>query len=114
MKRTLFGLLAGGMALFALSAPTPAKAAVWCGWYGGAWYGRCAVAYTYMRPVVRPVVAVTPYYGVAYRRAMVPYYYTAVAYRPAVMPYTTVAYARRAYAAYAYVPTVERRWIVAR
>jgi len=53
MKRTLFGLLAGGMALFALSAPTPAKAAVWCGWYGGAWYGRCAVAYTYLRPVVR-------------------------------------------------------------
>ena len=109
MKRTLFGLLAGGIALSALSAPTPAKAAVWCGWYG-----RCAVAYTYMRPVVRPVVAVTPYYGVAYRRAMVPYYYTAVAYLPAVMPYTTVAYASTAYAAYAYVPTVERRWIVTR
>jgi hypothetical protein len=30
------------------------------------------------------------------------------------MPYTTVAYARTAYAAYAYVPTVERRWIVTR
>jgi hypothetical protein len=30
------------------------------------------------------------------------------------MPYTTAAYARTAYGAYAYVPTVERRWIVAR
>jgi hypothetical protein len=110
MKRSLCGVLVGCMALFALSlaTPTPAKAAVWCGWYW-TWYGRCYVAYT----VVRPVVTVRPVYTVGYRRTMVPYYYTAVAYRPAVVPYTTVAYARTvsAYTTYAYVPGVRRRWI---
>lgn len=110
MKRSLLGLLVGCMALFALVAPTQAKAAVWCGWYGS----RCDVAYTYVRPLaVRPVMAVMPHYTIAYRRVVMPYYYTAVAYRPAVMPYTTVAYARTAYA-YAYVPGVRQRWIVSR
>jgi hypothetical protein len=122
MRRSLLGLLVGCMALFALATPTPAKAAVWCGWYWN-WYGRCYVAYTVLRPVtvvrpvvavrpvvVRPVVAVRPVYAVAYRRAVVPYYYTAVAYRPAIVPYTTVAYARTV-SAYAYVPGIRRRWI---
>jgi hypothetical protein len=33
MRRSLLGLLVAGMAVFALAAPTPANAAVWCGWY---------------------------------------------------------------------------------
>ena len=58
MRRSLLGLLVGCMALFALATPTPAKAAVWCGWYWG-WYNRCYVAYTVVRPIaVRPVVNV--------------------------------------------------------
>src|SRR6516162_6512829 len=114
MKRVLLAL-AGYMALFALATPTPANAAVWCGWYW-TWYGRCYVAYTVVRPVavaVRPVVTVRPVYAVAYRRTMVPYYYTAVTYRPAVMPYRTVAYTRTVspYRSYAYVPSMRRRWI---
>ena len=105
MRRSLLGLLVGCMALFALATPTPAKAAVYCGWYWN-WYGRCYVAYTVVRPVVvRPVVAVTPVYAVAYRRAVVPY----IAYRPAIVPYTTVAYARTV-SAYAYVPGIRRAW----
>ena len=104
MRRSLLGLLVGCMALFALASPTPAKAAVWCGWYG-----RCYVAYTVVRPIaVRPVVAVAPVYTyrVAYRPVVVPYYYTAVAYRPAY-----VAYARPAYAyAYAWAPGIRRVW----
>jgi hypothetical protein len=113
MRRSLLGLLVGCMALFALASPTPAKAAVWCGWYWN-WYGRCYVAYTVVRPVVvrpvvvRPVVAVAPVYTyrVAYRPVVVPYYYTAVAYRPGY-----VAYARPAYAyAYAWTPGIRRVW----
>jgi hypothetical protein len=106
MRRSLLGLLVGCMALFALATPTPAKAAVWCGWYWN-WYGRCYVAYTIVRPVVvRPVAVavVRPVYRVAYRPVVVPYYYTAVAYRPAY-----VAYARPAYA-YAYAPGIRRVW----
>jgi len=109
MRRSLLGLFVAVMGLFALAAPTPANAAVWCGWYWG-WYNRCYVAYTVVRPIaVRPVVAryVVPTYSYAYRRTLVPYYYTAVAYRPAVVP---VAYARPAYA-YAYWPGVRRTWI---
>ena len=114
MKRALL-VLVSCMTLFALATPSPAKAAVWCGWYWTA-YGRCYVAYTVVQPVavaVRPVVTVRPVYTVAYRRTMVPYYYTAVAYRPAVMPYRTVAYTRTvsAYTSYAYVPSIRRRWI---
>jgi len=89
MNRTLL-LLGSCTALFALATPIPAKAAVWCGGYWSS-SGRCHVAYTVVRPVavaVRPVVAVTPIYTVAYRRIVVPYSYTAVAYRPAVVPYT--------------------------
>jgi hypothetical protein len=113
MRRSLLGLLVAVMALFALAAPTPANAAVWCGWYWS-WYGRCYVAYTVVRPVaVRPVAYTVPYYTYAYRRTMVPYYYTAVAYRPAVVPVTTVAYARSAYA-YAYWPGVRRSWVWSR
>jgi hypothetical protein len=98
MRRSLLGLLVAGMALFALAAPTPANAAVWCGWYWN-WYGRCYVAYTVVRPIaVRPVVAVAPVYRVAYRPIVIPYYYTAVAYRPVV-------------AAYAYVPGYRRVWV---
>jgi hypothetical protein len=114
MRRSLLGLLVGCMALFALATPTPAKAAVWCGWYWN-WYGRCYVAYTVVRPVVvrpvavavvRPVAVavVRPVYRVAYRPVVVPYYYTAVAYRPAY-----VAYARPTYA-YAYAPGIRRVW----
>ncbi len=112
MRRSLLGLLVAAMALFALAAPTPANAqAVWCGGYWG-WYGRCYVAYTVVRPVaVRPVVYTVPYYTYAYRRTVVPYYYTAVAYRPAVVPVATVAYAR---SAYAYWPGVRRSWVWSR
>jgi len=114
MKRVLL-VLVGCMTLFTLATPTPANAAVWCGWHW-IWYGRCYEAYTVVRPIdvaVRPVVTVRPVYTVAYRRAVVPYYYTAVAYRPAVVPYTTVAYTRTvsAYRSYAYVPRMRRRWI---
>src|SRR3974377_144795 len=114
MKRSFLGSLAASIAIFAFSAPTPAKAqAVWCGW-GWASYGRFYQAYTVVRPMeVRPVVATVPYYTTAYRRTMVPYYYTAVAYRPAVEPYTTVAYARTT-TAYAYVPRGRRVWVYER
>ena len=114
MKRVLL-VLVSCMTLSALATPTPAKAAVWCGWYWTA-YNRCWVAYTVVQPVavaVRPIVTVRPVYTVAYRRTMVPYYYTAVAYRPAVTPYRTVAYRRTVsgYTSYAYVPSMRRRWI---
>jgi hypothetical protein len=106
MRRSLLGLLVGCMALFALATPTPADAAVWCGWYWN-WYGRCYVAYTVVRPiavrpvVVRPVVAVVRPVVAVVR----PVY---VAYRPVVVPY--VVYRPAYYAAYAYVPTVRRVW----
>ena len=114
MKRVL-SVLVGCMALFALATPTPANAAVWCGWHW-LWYGRCYQAYTVVRPIyvaARPVVTVRPVYTVAYRRVLRPYYYTAVAYRPAVVPYRTVAYTRviSGYSAYAYRPGIRRRWI---
>ena len=114
MNRTLL-LLGSCTALFALATPIPANAAVWCGGYWSS-SGRCHVAYTVVRPVavaVRPVVAVTPVYTVAYRRIVVPYSYTAVAYRPAVVPYTRLAYMPTvsATATYAYVPGMRRRWI---
>jgi len=110
MRRSLLGLLVGCMALFALATPTPAKAAVWCGWYWN-WYGRCYVAYTVVRPiavrpiVVRPVVAVVRPVAVAVVR---PVYTYRVAYRPVVVPY--VVYRPAYYSAYAYVPTVRRVW----